>query len=92
MIAGLAQELRSLFAAPVGRKRAARMEAAAGRRTGDIDGLARRHDAPPGALELRIGDRNRRQQCLCIGMDRPLVDGVARRDLDDPPAYMIATR
>ncbi len=81
----LAQELRSLFAA-----RSVASEQRGWKRQ-PVAGLAISTDSPAGtmasprALELRIGNRNRRQQCLCIGMDRPLVDGVARRDLDDPP-------
>src|SRR5215216_1549933 len=58
------------IAVPFLEARAARMEPAAARRIDGARHVAFQHDALPSPSELRIGDRNRGEQCARIGVLR----------------------
>ena len=81
-VAGRVRDQRRLVRrADGGRVAAARMEVAAARRVDRARHVALEHDAL--ALRQRIGDRHRREQRLGVRMDRPLVELLGRRELDD---------
>ena len=68
--------------ADLGRVAAARVEAAAARRVDRARHVALEHD-PLALRRSRIGDRHRREQRLGVRVDRPLVELLGRRELDD---------
>ena len=70
-------------AAELGRARAARVEAAAGRRRDRVRRLALDLRPRAAAVLARVGDRDRAEQRRGVGVDRLLVELLRRRELDD---------
>ena len=79
--AAVRDERRLLDRADLRRVAAARVEAAAGRRRDRARHVALEHDAL--ALRVGIGDRDGREQRLGVRVDRPRVELLGRRELDD---------
>ena len=71
--------------ADVGGEPAARVEPAAGRRVDGAGHVALEHDLLAGGRQVGVGDGHGRQQGLGVGVHRPLVQLLGRRDLDDLP-------
>src|SRR6476620_9564807 len=74
---------RLLFGADRLRLPAACSKAAAGGRVCRAGHVTFEHDALSAPTLRRLLDRYGRQQCLCVGMSRPVVDVLLRPDLDD---------
>ncbi len=73
----------SSIGADLGRVAAARVEATAARRVDRARHVAGQHDALARPLEHRVGHGHGREQRLGVGVDRPAVQLLGRRELDD---------
>src|SRR5207245_5080162 len=64
---------------------AARMEATSRGWTDRARDIPLEHDPLPLVGEVRVRDRHRREERLRVGHDRPLIEIVRRRELDELP-------
>src|SRR5438874_4280156 len=76
-------QLGLLFGADLLSLPAPRPEPAPGGRVDRTGDVTCQHDALALSLAAGVGDGDRRQQSLSIGMTRPLIDAVPVADLDD---------
>ena len=83
MSVAVIDERRLHLLAHLRRVAAPRMEAAAARRGDRARDVPLEHDALPLLGQIRVRDRDGRQQRLRVRHDRPRVELVGRRELDD---------
>ena len=85
MAVSVVDQRRLDLSADLRRVAAAGMEAAALRRVDRARDVALEHDPLPLLRQIGIGNRHRREQRLRVGHDRPRVELLGRRQLDELP-------